>query len=1450
MTTESTIFKVKDGYILLEDLESWYSNGIITSEDRIQIYENNKRTGGKRMGDYKIEQLIKTYGDQFPFRRIPRPYEHDPLTAYTSDEDDGESDNGSIFRADSPISLGKPSAASDAQTAPSVKTMGGAFGAQKRLDPQDSLPVPRGMSSGSDSYATAPSTVGGAFGARKRVSKDSSQSQSDQKSFHDLADLHDDMPNGQAPIVQNKEPETRFEYRDYPLYNLNNEPEEDRITGAEVVEEMNKLKAYINFRRWSSKEGKYFFFLNRKNYQDYSSVTICRLCNHTPYGGKLFFQHLFDLTHIKKLSERHVSRKSFLFWQNHLENCRGPVAVPKATVTTDTVPAAVTGPTAVVAVPQTTATLDTVPAAVPVTPPKAKADFSAINKIFKTIPLFKSGTGTEKTSLEPEEISNLMELFSKVNQNSWSGGDNFLSAYFEQTTCSMFCDLCGEEMSHQSYRFTRHILNEKHLKALKGINQREVSFWVNILNLEISGKNLKAEDVMRILTMRNKRPIPLLDFKIEVAPLQRTFRMPKIEELSEMYKTIRKEQFSGSRATLLGASGTLLHQNASCFACNLPKNSFLNQVELLDHIFSDGHVKYLLQFGFSEKAFLWWKKFFEDVSAGTPVTPREQSEQPISSPPISNVTQRAKSEEPTSVTKGSAEILSTKNPIPLLNRSAQNAIRSSQKEFVQSMRDMVTSLDDYGKAQAKNKVVDWSCDYCNTKNGPVNFSNELQAFNHITWQKHMEKMKFTAPLQELNHWVNWAFVISGKPPKPEIQKSMTPEKPREVLKKAPKVQKVSEVPEISKFPANVPRVPMLDRIPANTPNVYTKHRLIYSFLGNYHRKFQKCGNDKIQKAQAMSVSWICTYCEESATPVTFGNMLYAFRHIMTQKHWENMKNTASLDDLNYWKNWGKAIFSDDDVEVPKILSEPKDEKEPEVKAPDVALPVEKLSNNPHAPMLDQPLENEISVTKERFNQILDECAKIYWGGGKGMMIAKTYTKNFVCTFCSVPGKRKTQASNEMDAFLHITKGKHREKMGFKASESDLQYWKDWIERLSETVKKDKIRLAATVKTDEKKVELPTFKRLPLLQKPNVAEAFKLQKAEYQFRYSLIRRRLSNRLYLTNMDFSNKEAMFKCDYCPDNARMRCEFAAMLHIFETSHDVNSNYEGTNADFEYYEKILDDLNEKPKTPSPSYSTPNDPKPSATTYEPKRTPYDTIASEQYFCTLPLFRANPTQRVQRYSDTPCTGPTTTQADFALACARSVAKFQNQMRTPVKCKQCNIDMSDWSDAYIGCHAFTVVHLDKLLKSGVRVYKEDFTWWITLLNKNRNRPYDFFDRPSIPRGITSYYLGIYKSEGFCYYFNVFNSEEVKLIKNVDPSKLEFHAESLCLKYGGCTFCDEWCTTADCVVKHYTSEAHFQNVRQKRQVTRLEVDNIMAIVKKCQKEAGFFTGLGSKLFGFFN
>ncbi|CAL2030238.1 unnamed protein product [Caenorhabditis brenneri] len=66
-STDHLIFKVKEGYILLENLEAWYSEGLITPQDRVQIFDGNSKSI-----DYKIETLIHHYGPEFPFRRIPR----------------------------------------------------------------------------------------------------------------------------------------------------------------------------------------------------------------------------------------------------------------------------------------------------------------------------------------------------------------------------------------------------------------------------------------------------------------------------------------------------------------------------------------------------------------------------------------------------------------------------------------------------------------------------------------------------------------------------------------------------------------------------------------------------------------------------------------------------------------------------------------------------------------------------------------------------------------------------------------------------------------------------------------------------------------------------------------------------------------------------------------------------------------------------------------------------------------------------------------------------------------------------------------------------------------------------------------------------------------------------------------------------------------------------------
>lgn len=64
MNKEGIMYKFQDGYILLEDLESWYSRGLVTAKDEIRIFKKNC----KKCVLYNVGSLIRTYGSEFPFR--------------------------------------------------------------------------------------------------------------------------------------------------------------------------------------------------------------------------------------------------------------------------------------------------------------------------------------------------------------------------------------------------------------------------------------------------------------------------------------------------------------------------------------------------------------------------------------------------------------------------------------------------------------------------------------------------------------------------------------------------------------------------------------------------------------------------------------------------------------------------------------------------------------------------------------------------------------------------------------------------------------------------------------------------------------------------------------------------------------------------------------------------------------------------------------------------------------------------------------------------------------------------------------------------------------------------------------------------------------------------------------------------------------------------------------
>uniref|UniRef100_A0A1I7UD67 C2H2-type domain-containing protein n=1 Tax=Caenorhabditis tropicalis TaxID=1561998 RepID=A0A1I7UD67_9PELO len=1081
-------------------------------------------------------------------------------------------------------------------------------------------------------------------------------------------------------------------------------------------------------------------FLNRKNSPNgVSTVAICRLCNHTPFGGKLFFQHLFTLSHTQKLSASTVSRKSFSFWKDHIERCRGiTVTVPLARQ------------------------------------PSENNEFTEENReselsdslVFKTIPLFSSGVSKEKEKLSASEVDLLVNLMLKIDAQNWRGERDCLSMFIKTVSRPKFCDVCQYNTPLRTYKFARHMMSEMHLNALTGVSQKEFNFWVNLLTLE-SDSSIDPADRMRILYKKNTRPIPLLDFKIESLLIEKPYRDDRLSQLQETLMNM-KDQLVHTNP--FGPSNS--HEEIACFACNLPKNHFKSQSELIFHIFSEQHVKYLRQFGFSEKAVLWWKKFFDDV--------KNQSFSSISEP------SRIATVVPTTV--------STVPPppdvprVPLLHLPMKDAKMSTQKVFVMSTREMVTTLQPRGKEIAEKRIVDWKCEYCSSS--PL--TTELKAFEHIVSQKHLEKVKFRAPVEDLVHWKNWTKIMNEGGP----------------------VERKEEETE-SKTEQNVPRAPMLDQVPPNVPYVNQKGK-IYSRLGNYIRRFQKCTPEQLEKARAMSVNWKCTYCKDKTLP----NMLYAFNHIMSMGHLENMSHVASIEDLDFWKSWAKGILGDskETTPVPRVAKEVTPEPAPskvvvlETVPIKVAKAVEpaprktvRAQNNPRIPMLDEMKEGDTAVSKERFNEALDECLRVFKSGGKHMHM-KNKVLRAQCNICGTP-KKLFNTSNYPDAFLHIAKPNHRMNMNYTASASDLQYWMDWVKEWKKEVEKGTKKSAPNNEPKKKEV---TPERAPITNDPRIPlldvlrnQSGLLSKSEYQSKFLACR--VVHQL-CGESKATRQKVNCTCYHCPGNHRMTTIHEIMDHVFLSDHARMINYQGSAADFAYYEQLQKSMRVRDQLQAQGCAIPvetivtKQPEVSAKTppvlvVNPIRAPVTPV------CSIPLFKTPSSTRQTLEIKWTC--PTNIQYEFLTRLKLyNFATRKTYMEELPRCEACGIDMSGWTLLACALHAFSVSHLHKYQLMGGQVSIEDYEWWNQMVRSS------LLSLPS-PSKLKPCRMGIYVSPLIdLHVFTEFTSYEKELISNVDVNKLNGYTEQLVSKFGGCLICGVWLLSPVEVVNHYFSAVHLK------------------------------------------
>ncbi|UMM10203.1 hypothetical protein L5515_000086 [Caenorhabditis briggsae] len=631
-----TGFLYRNGEVSLKDLEIWYDHGLVTPEDRITICETNRERS-----IFKISTLINLYGSEAPFKLIPLK----PLPT--------------------PRSI-----SSAPKKAPPPKTSG----PTEPLKAEADSPVCPRIIENDKFQSSAPKEMGTSGPA-------------------------DTQKYEGTPVILPKILEfSNVKYMDYPLFNVLAEPADRRITGKEIYEAMKDLEMIYNQLPRSYIIEK-FDFLKRRNFANGSfSTAICRLCNQTPYGIELFFNHLFSEGHIKLLCHFSISMQSIFWWMDQFQN--RPQAIPVQIPVIET-------PKRVVEVLET--------------PP---------------IPLFYSNTSNDIRKLSTFDISQFGFHFAQLQ---WKYGI-YLERRFSKIRIPDFCNLCQEKVVPNHFGMTSHIFSNRHLNGLTGISKSDLNFWNNYFKLEVEMEQVPIDVKKRILNFRNPTPIPLVDFNLEATLVPESQRFQQFDDLKNLFYSSNQNAVNEKLLDLLGYSNPYCKRSARCFLCFRAEKDIDGDFNIAKHVFSDHHRSSLIQLGFSQEMVDWWKTLFRDVRDYRSSESRNR--------------RTSKVQKASEVSKNRQN---SRQRIPLIDPPLPGQQLASMEEIQTILNESYAKFINAGQriTVAKKALVSWNCTFCSDCTKNITLSNEMDTFLHIVKVNHQKKMNGQATRSDLLYWKEW-----------------------------------------------------------------------------------------------------------------------------------------------------------------------------------------------------------------------------------------------------------------------------------------------------------------------------------------------------------------------------------------------------------------------------------------------------------------------------------------------------------------------------------------------------------------------------------------------------------------------------------------------------------------------------------------------------------------------
>ncbi|PIC51941.1 hypothetical protein B9Z55_000225 [Caenorhabditis nigoni] len=1383
MAREGTRYMVRNGYILLEDLESWYESGFVTPDDTVRIFNAN---GDSK--EFKISSLIFLYGSEHPFQKAAKLLDSD----YSSSDSDEERAGPSTVPP----------------TVPPPKKVGGAFGAKRNATPTT-------RSESEKEQKSVPQKVGGAFGVRKVLTPPTSAvplktKESEKKPEEDLGKVGgasekdytgDNEPGGNNPRValmdpplttdglemigkdklqdfyrdlkprltvvgkqtansklagwkcgycssekntvvcntqldafnhvsKNKHkknmqftvpesdltfwnnwidemnlgaPEDSIRYNDYPLFNADNEPEEDRITGQKVIDEMNKLKSLFPRLNWTGKPDKWFDSVYPVK------EPICRLCNFAPFSTQLFYVHLFYDAHIAQLAKCQISKKSFEFWEQKflkmrkLEDDEMKVELETKKLSNKNESAKFGNFSEGLNMVDRKWDNPGIPLLDPPIKPVAKLKQDQFIRYYKSL----SKAMTNPAARQIAQIK-------KVN---WRCG--YCST--QRSTVSFCTELAAFD----------HILGQKHKeKATKEEEEQkkapeDPTSSGNYQNPMTSSSSTSSATTLSSIIRNNPR-VALMD-----PPLT-----------NDRFQMCRQDKFvhfcnelSASLTEIGVKTATSRHANWKCGYCSSETDTVVcnTQFDAFNHVLKQKH-KEKMKFTAPELDFKFWCDWVDEMNSGAPETMPTV---------VQNLPELQKSESQASQ-KSAAKVPENSNEprVPLLAPMPKNENMVSKKEFNEILDECAKMFQTHKQrlSAAKKIPAFVACTYCSKPGKPLVPSNVQDQLLHIVKLAHREKMQYKACLSDLQYWKSW--VENYGIPKNVLESRKSPEKsqatvpPKRKLRTSGQTDKHNyfsvknglENNEPFKKGCNNPRVPLLDF--ATNQGKLMKQ---IQYKEHYTRICEMLKERKSCAETEKSIKCICFHCPGDTRITTVMELL---KHVFNGKHAENIRFIANKEDFTYYED---------------IIR----------KMPRIQAPLAAVSRTPVSVV--SPIQKPATVSS---NTVPQE--------------AKTAVKPAAYVVKPEP--------------QFVAQGEQR----------ILQPNEPIMDPISAPIPTDPVHRTVSAvpqptQAPRRLCSLPLFvSRRPKLEGTRPTEM------QLSFINGLTSEGVVRGLpYVADGTY--------CGFCDEDMTGWDVGRIALHAFSDSHLRTLRNFVYISDFQHWIDMLERRGLSPSHLAAYVVRPDPPQPETQQQIPEMVPIR--------CELPLYVSYP-----KRSDA---GPLISQVSFI----NSIGGFEaTRPYVPdgTYCGFCNVDMQKWNLMSLARHAFSVRHLRKL---GNLPHSSDFQYWIDLI-KCLEFAISLKPEPFLP---LETFLGLNSMMAPNQYddFSNFSPRQMELISNVDMEKVEKCAELL-NEFGGCISCEKWLLTGQDVFEHWTKE-----IKQHLFVSRARMDVLMAYVEKCQKEASLTT-----------